>query len=343
MSQRVAYGFMALVGLLGVVMLDVGIARTLGGMAGALPDLFRRGSALPVLVVVLCLRGAAELNELLRESGAKPHARFAYLMISVLILSPWLSAAGWLGDNAAHVEGLFWQVVWLILATLGTGILTVLRRETVGASRDSATTLMVILYLGFAPSFAMQLRSCRGFAGQDGAWLLFFTILLTKVSDIGAYFAGSLWGRHKLIPAISPGKSIEGTIGGLVASALVAVGLASITLPSSSSVAEGTQETLSNSVVSGLVALLTEMTLAFQANLREGSSSVILRSAVLGVCLSGAGQFGDLFESCFKRDAGAKDSAKLIPRFGGILDLIDSPLFAVPVAWVLLTAVWGVL
>ena len=60
------------------------------------------------------------------------------------------------------------------------------------------------------------------------------------------------------------------------------------------------------------------------------------------VLLSAAGQLGDLVESCFKRDAGSKDSGAVIPQFGGILDLIDSPLVAVPVGWFLLTKVWDV-
>jgi len=55
-----------------------------------------------------------------------------------------------------------------------------------------------------------------------------------------------------------------------------------------------------------------------------------------------AGQIGDLFESCFKRDSGIKDSGRLLPQYGGILDLVDSPMFAMPVAWFLLTVVWGV-
>ena len=67
-----------------------------------------------------------------------------------------------------------------------------------------------------------------------------------------------------------------------------------------------------------------------------------LRLMILGFCLSAAGQFGDLFESCFKRDAEVKDSGKVIPRLGGILDLVDSLVFSIPVAWFLLTMVWKV-
>ena len=68
----------------------------------------------------------------------------------------------------------------------------------------------------------------------------------------------------------------------------------------------------------------------------------LLRTVLFGFCMSVAGQFGDLFESCFKRDAEVKDSGKVIPRFGGILDLVDSLVFAMPVAWFLLTMVWKI-
>jgi CDP-diglyceride synthetase len=63
---------------------------------------------------------------------------------------------------------------------------------------------------------------------------------------------------------------------------------------------------------------------------------------VMGVLLSSVGQVGDLLESCFKREAGAKDSGTTLPRYGGILDLIDSPLLAIPVGWYLLAEVWNV-
>jgi len=70
--------------------------------------------------------------------------------------------------------------------------------------------------------------------------------------------------------------------------------------------------------------------------------SPIVRALLFGIALSAAGQMGDLVESCFKRDSGVKDSGKLIPHYGGILDMIDSPVFTMPVAWFLLTTVWNV-
>lgn len=118
-----------------------------------------------------------------------------------------------------------------------------------------------------------------------------------KCTDMGAYFTGSAIGRHKMIPWLSPGKSWEGLAGG-VASAI------------------------------GVSILLAW---AFKI-----PSLPPAKAAVFGLVIGPAGQFGDLCESLLKRSSGAKDSGSLLPDFGGILDIIDSPLLAGPVAYGLL-------
>jgi phosphatidate cytidylyltransferase len=339
MIQRIGYGTIAILLLLAVVMVDVGVARRLTGVPGMLPDLLRRGSILPILMALACVRGAMELNDLFRKADAQPFSRFAYVMIAFLVLAPWFSSAGWLGDNAADVEGLFWQFVGLLIATLGTGFLTVGRRRTDGASRNAALTLFLILYLGFAPSFATQIRCGRGFAGQDGAWLLFLTILLIKVSDIGGYFAGSWFGKRKLIPAISPGKTVEGTIGAILGCAAVAAALGALVLQVPQTESSMATTITRNGLSAAIQSLSKEMVQAFQSSLSSTSLPIMIASGSFGLLLAVAGQIGDLFESCFKRDAHVKDSAQLIPTFGGILDLIDSPVFAIPVAWLFLATI----
>ena len=134
---------------------------------------------------------------------------------------------------------------------------------------------------------------------------------MTMASVIGAFFVGTKFGRHKLRPTVSPAKSVEGMAGGLVASALAAV-LFALATPGGSFVIA-----------------------------HDGGFPMAWRAAVFGLALTAAGQLGDLVESCFKRDAGLKDSGRVIPCFGGILDLIDSPVLAMPVAWFLLTGVWN--
>lgn len=311
--QRIAYGILALIVLFTVFHLDVMVAEEAERWDGIWADLLRRGSVVPLFFVVVLTGGAIELGRLQRSQGARPHVAFAQVMIAVLLLIPWLSAAGWLGSAPPQVEGFYWEIVGLAAAVIGTGLLTIVRRDPGGTLRDMGATLLMVFYLGFLGSFGLQLRCGRDVPDQEGAWLLLIVVLVTKVSDIGAFFVGSTLGRHKLLPRISPAKSVEGVIGGLAASALTAVWIAHAGVPHS-------------------FGLIHE----------PGGSSPLFRAALFGLSMSLAGQLGDLLESCFKRDAGTKDSGKVIPRFGGILDLIDSPMLAVPVGWFLLARVWNV-
>lgn len=320
MSQRVAYGALAIAVLVLVFMFDIEIARfSEYSLDNALGHLLAQGSLIPLLFLLVALVGALELGRLLRATAAQPHVGFACVMIAALLLCPWLSAAGWLGSFPAAVEGLYWELFVMMVAVVGAAILTILRPNPKGALRDFGATCIPIFYLGFLGSFGLQLRCGRDVSENNGAWLLLAVLLTTKASDIGAYFVGTAIGRHKLAPALSPGKSIEGTIGGLLASGLVATAFA---------LASGRAGAVN-------LGLLSE-------HFVPGNYTAVVWAFLIGVVLSAAGQIGDLFESSFKRDAGTKDSGDVIPRYGGILDLIDSPVLALPVAWFLLTAVFNV-
>ena len=331
MGQRVRYGTFAILVVVTAFALDVSVAEGSRELEGAWGALLRRGSLIPALFVVVALCGATELCRLMRAAGARPHRAFAHLMVAALVVTPWLSAAGWLGSGPAQVEGLYWQVVLLIVACTGAGVLSVARGRPDGALRDFGATLTIVLYLGFLTSFGLQLRCGCDIPGQAGAWLLLVTLLVTKASDIGAYFTGTLFGRHKLAPLISPGKSVEGALGGLLASALVAWSF-------------GSAPSLATALFPDrfFVGEFVEIAGSFASAQGRGEISPGIRAILFGLSLSLVGQVGDLLESCFKRDAGIKDSGKVLPRFGGILDLIDSPVLALPVAWLLLTVVWRV-
>lgn len=136
-----------------------------------------------------------------------------------------------------------------------------------------------------------------------GNWLILSVMALVWAADIGAYFSGKALGRRKLAPAVSPGKSWEGFIGGL----------------------------------------LTSLLLTLAAGLYRGWSARELVLALLGAALVVAvSVIGDLTESMFKRSAGIKDSSQLLPGHGGVMDRIDSLTAAVPVFTVLLwLAGWG--
>ncbi|MCK4628471.1 MAG: phosphatidate cytidylyltransferase, partial [Sedimentisphaerales bacterium] len=153
-----------------------------------------------------------------------------------------------------------------------------------------------IIYLGVGGWFLMAIRligrSEPGTWGQIGPLVMFLACV--KSCDIGAYFTGRFLGRHKMIPSISPGKTWEGLIGGVV-----------------------------------LAVIAASLFACFVGIIGYG------KSAVFGVAVAVSGQLGDLLESMLKRDAGSKDSASLVPEFGGVLDLLDSPLAAAPIAYMI--------
>ena len=177
-------------------------------------------------------------------------------------------------------------------------------------------TLFGVLYTGVMLSFGLAIRyhefaDPAGVAPASGTALVLLPMLLTWASDTGAYFFGRLFGRHKLIRAVSPGKTVEGAIGGLVLS--VAVCWAYV-----------------------------HWVLAPWGHLALEPVGIVL----FGILVSVAAQIGDLAESLLKRDAGVKDSSGIIPGHGGILDRFDSLLFVLPVAamafeWRLLLPVPG--
>src|SRR5690606_7668727 len=127
-------------------------------------------------------------------------------------------------------------------------------------------------------------------------------LLTTWAGDSAAYFAGRAWGRAKLAPTASPGKTVVGALAGLGGSVLAGV------------------------MVS--VVLLADLPV---------HSVPPLAAGIIGLLLGMAAQVGDLVESVLKREAGVKDSGTLLPGHGGVLDRVDSLLFAFPVGWALLT------
>ena len=179
-------------------------------------------------------------------------------------------------------------------------------RRVDGAMANAGGTLLAIVYLGVLPGFFLPI--CM----THSAWMVLAVVAIVKGADIGAYATGRLVGRHKLIPWLSPGKTVEGFIGGLLLAGLVGAVI-------------GSWLQASRGGVNGDPS-------------RWGGVSATLAvfvGAGAGILLGAVGQLGDLLESLLKRDAGVKDSGA-VPGFGGVLDILDSPLLAAPVAYWLL-------
>ena len=151
----------------------------------------------------------------------------------------------------------------------------------------------------YVPWLLNFIQKINFFLGVEGHYYLLYFILITKLSDTGAYAVGSLIGRHKMIPRISPGKTWEGFAGALVVSAATSV-----------------------------------LFVHFLGNHLRGMNW--LHGLILGLLLGLAAVVGDLIESIFKREAGVKDSGRFFPGIGGILDLLDSLLFNAPLMYLYL-------
>jgi phosphatidate cytidylyltransferase len=178
-------------------------------------------------------------------------------------------------------------------------------RQPGTATVNVALSLLTLVYIGFLWSFIPLLRRFH-----DNGWgmmALVSAILVVKACDTGAYFTGRFLGRHKMSPILSPKKTIEGAIGGLVIACLAC----------------GAFFYFAGPVLVGT---------GFQM-------PSLFRCLSYSLAVAVAGMFGDLAESLLKRDMGSKDAGNQLPGLGGVLDVIDSVLFAAPVAYA--CWVWG--
>lgn len=176
-----------------------------------------------------------------------------------------------------------WELLFIVLALTFLILMQFKRRRNSGAIVDISTTIFGIIYVSWFFSFLIKIRYLDG-----GLGLLSVLLLITKSGDIGAYLIGSRFGKTPLMPRISPNKTVEGAIAGLIFNVLVA--------------------------------------LACKPFLGFGYFHLI----ALGLCMGVLGQLGDLSESLIKRDCEVKDSGKVFPGMGGVLDEIDSLLFVAP-------------
>jgi len=190
---------------------------------------------------------------------------------------------------AARLMALDLAVIVLSLNLFGAGVLWIVRyRLDQSLIAPIAFHMLGLIYIPLALSFLVLMHLTA-----SGVFWVFFLVIVIFCGDTGAYYVGRRWGRRKLCPAVSPGKTVEGALGGIAAN---------------------------------LTAGLT-MKAMFAS---QWSWS---RTALMIICIGIAGQLGDLFESAIKRRAGVKDSSALLPGHGGILDRIDALLFAIPVAY----------
>lgn len=196
-------------------------------------------------------------------------------LVPVSVVGPGATAISWMWD-------IFWPATIVIIF-----IRQFTRENTFEALGGLATTLFGLAYIAALFSYFFYIRAIDH---EQGAWLVLFLILVTKMGDAGAYVIGNLAGRHILVSRISPRKTVEGFVGAVLVSGLSAVA----------------------------------------ARAMLGSDISPGHSFLLGVFLGICGQLGDLAESLLKRDCQVKDTGAIFPGLGGVLDVVDSLLFTAP-------------
>ena len=300
LRNRLTYGPMMLAGLFLLLALDHNFQGwTREWMQQTFPGAARGvgGFGLLILLVIILPLATGELTVLFAAERVRPYRTISALGSFALIFHAFLTQFPPFKPIAASALAFIVAFIPLLAA-----LARAWGKQTQEAITAMAGTILATLYLGGLGWFLMAIRvkqaaDPEGFKGTTAVILMI--LLAVKFTDIGAYFGGRALGRHKLIPWLSPGKTWEGLFFGLV--------------------------------TAGLVGLAFSYSDAMPKNYYHHPLKGFLFGAVIG----GVGQAGDLLESMMKRDAEVKDSGKLIPGFGGILDVIDSPLLAAPFAYLL--------
>ncbi len=257
-------------------------------------------NGLPTTLVVLTLTllSTRELTRFARAQGCRPLRFEAYFFAAGLVVGPYLSFNLPL-ESRLHDEA--WGLLWLSLAVAYAFWAQAARRGIEGVLINVSTTVFIIAYAGGFAGYLTKLRMEVG--DSAGAVVTLFSVFVVKMTDVGAYFLGMRFGRTPLVPWLSPKKTWEGLIGGVLVALLSALLVGAI-------LAACDLLPRSRSVLEALPAL-----------------------ALLGILMAGFSIAGDLAESLLKRDARLKDSGDTFPGLGGVLDVFDSPLLAAPVAW----------
>jgi phosphatidate cytidylyltransferase len=265
LRTRLTIGPILLLTLLGIYLLDSHVTR--GRVAAA-------------VVALLGMVGLFEYVRMMRGAGF-PIGRKVLLGAGAILHAMPFFFDSW-GDLDAELYPPVLITVGLVFVL---SVRALARTRMHQGLEEVGSTLLGFVLLSWPLFFTQGL-------GLRSVPALFFAVLVAKSGDIGGYFAGILLGRKKLIPHVSPGKSVEGALGSLIFAAIVAI-------------------------------LLRPL-------LAQAVSVTLWVTVGLGVLINVTSQLGDLVESLLKRRCGVKDSSQMLPQHGGVLDLVDSLLFSVP-------------
>jgi phosphatidate cytidylyltransferase len=249
-----------------------------------------------------------ELVSLLNATSAAPSGNSVIGGVLALLVSNWLPHVAVPAapderifalsyDLSRPLNVLAWPFLTVVAVLMITFIVQSLQFDKPGRTMAKiAGTILVVTYLGLLGSFTIQMRWFEG--SSQGMLALAYLIATAKGADTGAYTLGRLAGRHKLWPSLSPSKTIEGAVGGLVFGVAAALIVASVA--------------------------------RFALHVPTFDWPTVV---AYGFVVGAVAQLGDLMESMIKRDCQRKDASEVVPGFGGVLDVLDSIIFAGPVAY----------
>ncbi len=251
-----------------------------------------------LIMLALAVTGLAEFYGMAEKRNLVCFKYCGILSGVLLMLGTFLHFGGYLGIHGTPARINDFETSFLILFVLGLCLRQFFSKSNTAAMLAISTTLFGLMYVPWLLNFIQKINFFPK-PGVDGPFYVLYFVVITKFSDSGAYAVGSLIGKHKMIPRISPGKTWEGFAGAIVVSTGVSV-----------------------------------LFYHFAGHRLLGMN--YLHAVILGVVLSVAAVVGDLIESLFKREAGVKDSGRFFPGIGGILDLLDSLLFNAPLMYLYL-------
>lgn len=264
----------------------------------------------PVLVLVIAFLAAVAANEIMRCAKventfirvvATGYAACVPFFASAKALTPWVSQAVW-GKVIGAVPGVVYLIALVVVL-----LLAMLKGYAYTTFEDVAVSVFAGALVPFGFSVFIRLRDMFQIE-QFGIYLIFYGLICALATDSGAQLAGMAFGKHKMSPNISPKKTVEGAIGGLIFSLIL------------------------NAVAMILYNRLADFKM-------DDFAVTVLLAACLPV--SFLGMMGDLSASVLKRNFGVKDFGKIFPGHGGVMDRFDSSMFTLPVTYALALTVFS--
>ena len=296
LSTRLVFGLLMVVGLLVALWVD---------------ELFAPWFPFWFILSAAAMIGAArEITGLLDATSASPSGNSVVGGVLAIVVANWIphlvennsQADGELAllyDPGRPLDVLAWPFLTFVAVLMTSFVVQSIQFAKPGRTMAKISgTVLAVAYVGLLGSFTIQLRWFEG--RHQGLMAVVFLVATAKGADTGAYTLGRLAGRHKLWPRLSPKKTVEGALGGLA----FGVGAAL------------------------LVAAIARYWLRIP-------TFTWPLAALYGLVIAAVAQLGDLMESMIKRDCERKDASQAVPGFGGVLDVLDSLMFAGPVAYAL--------